>query len=184
MNELLLKAIEPMLTSRLRNYIVPGLTSELVGDGDRCGKVRLFTATRAATDFITPHSHRFHFTALVLAGLVKNTLFQGDGASAASEEWCASTITRVCGANGIEKFEHNRSADPVPWVRETAAYGPGQAYRMMDYEIHSVQFARGTKVLLFEGPPTTTRSVMLEPWCDGAVVPTFKVEPWMFLRDE
>lgn len=174
-------AIEPMRHNRLRNYIVPGLTSHLIGGGEH-GKIRLFHAERATRDVITPHSHRFDFTCLVLAGFVRNTLyfeqFNGD------EEWCVSTIDQVCGANGLREFVHTRDTAPTRFRRDVREYKPGDTYSMTYEEIHSIEFAMGTKVLFFEAPQVVNRSKMIEPWVDGKVVPTFRTEDWMFLRDE
>lgn len=173
------EAIEPMLHSRLQNYIIPGLTSRLVGGGDH-GKVRLFQTDRQARDFVTPHSHRFDFTCLVLSGTVRNTLFLGGGAG--TDEWCISTIDQVCGSEGLLAYTHTREPAPSVWSQETYTYTRGDTYHMKAAEIHSIQFDKGTQVLFFEGPQFTTTSRMLEPWVDGKVVPTFRTEPWMFDR--
>jgi hypothetical protein len=143
--------------------------------------VRLFTASRSARDFVTPHSHRFDFTCLVLSGRVLNTIYRPG--SETGEEWCTSTIGQVCGADGIMNFVHKRSDVPTLWCQETQEYAPGATYAMKYDEIHSIQFHRGTQVLFFEGPAQIDHSVMLEPWCGGKVVPTFKTEDWMFERD-
>lgn len=184
MKELMLKAIreavEPMLHSRLQNYIVPGLTSQLVG-GSEYGKVRLFQTDRQARDFVTPHSHRFDFTCLVLSGTVRNTLFLGGGPGV--DLWCVSTIGQVCGKDGLLEYVHTREAEPTAWAQETYTYAEGDAYSMRHTEIHSIQFDRGTQVLFFEGPQIIDHSRMLEPWVDGKVIPTFKTESWMFERD-
>jgi hypothetical protein len=177
--ENVLVALGPMLNSRLDNYIIPGLSSHLVG-GSEYGKVRLFCTDRAATDFVTPHSHRFDFTCLVLRGTVRNTIFH-EGSETA-DLWCASTINQVCGPSGILNYEHVRSDEPSRWAQETATYLAGDTYSMRHDEIHSIQFARGSRVLFFEGPEVTKQSVMIEPWVNGKVVPTFKTEPWMFER--
>lgn len=179
----IIDALEPMRHNALRNYIIPGVTSHLIG-GDKFGKVRLFEAGRSARDFVTPHSHRFDFTCLVLTGDVRNTLYCESGcASATSEQWCISTINQVCGANGIEDYAHVRETSPTNWFQITNAYKAGDTYSMRYDEIHSIQFDRGTQVLFFEGPPKVTSSRMLEPWIDGKVVPTFTTESWMFQRD-
>ncbi len=177
-----------MAHNHLVNYIVPGVVSSLIG-GKEHGKVRMFTATRDAVDFITPHSHRFDFSALVLAGCVENTLyhhtgFQGFG----NDAWCGSTINQVCGADGLNKYEHVRETEPSWWSKETRSYGPdspyGTTYTMTSAEIHSVVFKKGTVVLFFEGPELLKTSKMLEPWVNGKVVPTFKTEDWMFEKIE
>jgi hypothetical protein len=175
----IIEAVQPMLNSRLDNYIVPGLVSELVG-GEVNGKVRLFHTNRTATDFVTPHSHRFDFTCLVLKGIVRNTLFVEGGET--GDEWCASSIDQVCGADGLLNYTHTREAAPTRWTQDTHVYEAGDTYSMRFDEIHSIQFSRGTKVLFFEGPWLTRQSRMIEPWVGGRVVPTFKTESWMFQR--
>lgn len=177
----LIDIINDMKHSTLRNYIVPGLSSSLVGDGGSHGKVRVFDAGRETKEFITPHSHRFDFTCLVLRGVVQNTLFTLGGR--VCEKWCLSSVDQVCGADGLLNYKHVRETAHSLWSSETLTYSMGDVYHMDSDEIHSIAFARGAMVLFFEGPPKTFRSVMLEPWENGRVVPTFRTEKWMFERD-
>lgn len=176
------KAIKPMLNNRLENYIIPGLASSLVG-GATSGKVRLFSTDREARDFITPHSHRFDFTCLVLKGLVRNTIFF-DEQLMTGDLWCESIIDQVCGTDGIRSYVHTRDTIPSRWNQDTQTYQPGETYSMTYDQIHSIYFSRGSEVLLFEGPEVTAKSKMIEPWVNGKVVPTFKTEDWMFNRVE
>lgn len=176
----IIEAVQPMLCSRLDNYIVPGLVSHIVG-GEHKGKVRLFSINRTATDFVTPHSHRFDFTCLVLKGRVQNTIFVEGGET--GDEWCVSTISQVCGPNGLLDYVHKRDDKPTRWTQDTRTYEAGDTYSMRYDELHSIQFARGSKVLFFEGPQVTNESRMIEPWVGGQVVPTFRTEPWMFRRE-
>lgn len=177
----ILKAVQNMRNSRLDNYIVPGLTSVIIG-GPEHGKVRMFEAERETLEFITPHSHRFNFTALVLAGTVWNSIFRPIKAQYkdGGEPWCRSTITQVCGLDGLLDYKHQRETEPTYWVRSTQTYETGKTYGMLYPEIHSIKFSRGTKVLMFEGPQILNTSDMLEPWVNGKVVPTFRTEDWMF----
>lgn len=176
----IISAVKPMLNSRLDNYIIPGLVSQLVG-GAECGKVRLFSTDRTATDFVTPHSHRFDFTCLVLRGVVHNTIFT-ETTAATGDEWCLSTINQVCGKDGILNYVHERSNSPTRWWQNTSTYQSGDTYSMKYDELHSIQFSRNVRVLFFEGPEVTKQSRMIEPWVNGKVVPTFRTEPWMFER--
>lgn len=169
-----------MLNSRLDNYIIPGLASELVGGG-AFGKVRLFSTDREARDFITPHSHRFDFTCLVLAGTVYNTIYTEDQMRT-GDEWLGSTIDQVCGQNGLLEYKHVRDGTPNNWDQQTSTYVASDTYSMKHHEVHSIRFERGSRVLFFEGPQVTTTSRMIEPWVNGRVVPTFKTEAWMFQR--
>lgn len=176
----ILDAIQPMQNNRLRNYIAPGLTSFLVGGGE-FGSVRLFCAERTTLEFITPHSHRFDFTCLVLRGTVYNTIFRRGSDSC--ELWCLSTITQVCGKNGINHYDHVREKEPSHWYYSVDKWKDGDTYSMQRDQIHSIKFDRGSQVLFFEGPELQKHSQMLEPWEDGKVIPTFRTEDWMFLRD-
>lgn len=176
------EAVLTMRHNRLSNYIVPGLTSHLIGGSDPVGRVRLFSADRATRDVITPHSHRFDFTCLVLAGDVRNTIYR-QSMSKGNEDWCLSTIDQVCGADGLREFVHKRDDAPTSYWRDIAAYAKGDVYSMTSDEIHSIEFSKGAHVLFFEGPQQRTRSEMIEPWVEGQCVPTFKTEPWMFQRE-
>lgn len=184
---MLLRALEPMLNNKLGNYIVPGLSSYLVGGKDH-GKVRLFHAERDVEEFITPHSHRFNFSCLVLEGYVTNTLYRevvlgtNEYNKERSEAWCKSTINQVCGLNGILNYTHTRDSRPNYYYSKVTKYTPGDTYEMTHKEIHSIRFQKGSKVIFFEGPQITATSVMIEPWVNGKVIPTFKTEDWMFER--
>lgn len=174
-----------MMHNKLGNYIVPGLTSVLIGDGDKHGKVRLFMADRETRDTITPHSHRFDFHCVVLRGHVRNALYiqstePGDGGMLPREQWCLSTIDQVCGVNGIRSYHHTRDNGPLWYAKHERLYSVGQEYGMKHMEIHSITFSKDAMVLFFEGPPLTSVSKMIEPWVNGRVVPTFETKDWMF----
>lgn len=62
--------IDSMLHSPVRNYVIPGLTSWLVG-GEGKGVVRMFENEREHQEEITPHSHRFWHHAFVISGEVR-----------------------------------------------------------------------------------------------------------------
>lgn len=171
------RAIGPMRNNTLHNYIVPGLTSHLIG-GAAHGLVRLFHAERETLEFITPHSHRFDFTCLVLNGNVANTIFSVG--TVHDELWVQSEINQVCGKDGLNDYVHKRETEPTFWRSETKQWHMGDTYSMKHTEIHSIKFSRNAKVLFFEGPQITTTSHMIEPWSNGKVIPTFRTEPWMF----
>lgn len=176
--------IKSMMNNGLGNYITPGLHSYLIG-GEGFGKTRIFVADRQTRDTITPHSHRFSFVCLVLEGVVWNTVYQKVLSENSIHEstcarWLKSTITQVCGANGVMEFTHNREAVP-DWYKTTShRYDKGSWYSMVKDDIHSITFSRGAEVLFFEGPEEQNYDYMLEPWVNGKLVPTFKVESWMF----
>lgn len=172
-----------MARNSLSNYIVPGVISSLIG-GKTHGKVRVFHATRDAVDFVTPHSHRFNFMAYVVRGDVENTIYSLNpyANTFSGDTWCESVITQVCGEDGINSFTHKRSAESSNWVKRTGTYRTGDLYGMRYDEIHSIRFSKDTVVLFFEGPEVINEARMLEPWVNGKVVPTFKVEDWMFQK--
>jgi hypothetical protein len=179
-SEKLIFELAGMIHNRLDNYIVPGLESYLVGGGEH-GKVRIFHQTREARDWITPHSHRFSFTALVISGAAHQTLFyRHPDDYRLADQWCLSTIDQVCGTDGLRDYCHVRDTTASRWTQQTTSYGKGKTYSMQPDEIHSVVFDKGTVVLFLESPQLKTQSVMLEPWVNGKCVPTFRTEPWMF----
>ena len=172
-----------MRHNRLKNYIAPGLHSSLIGGGEH-GKVRLFEAERMTRDLITPHSHRFSFTSLVLYGEVTNTIYEPSLPGAYDvEPFIRSTVTQVCGAGGLMEFKHTREAEPRHYRRRATTYKAGQTYLLRHDEVHSIVFEKNTKVLFFEMPQIQDWDWMLEPYVDGKLVPTFKTEPWMFGKE-
>ena len=171
------KAVLGMTHSRIRNYIAPGLTSWLVG-GEGCGKVRLFTSDRDTREWITPHSHRFDFTCLVLAGEVTNILFQWEPAFSNGNRYAVGTLR----AGGLGTYEFEPGTGAEPYSELSTVYRTGDTYSMKHDEIHTIRFSRGCAVLFFEGPEVAETSKVLEPWSDGRRVPTFVTMPWMFDR--
>lgn len=173
-----------MAYGSLRNYIVPGLTSQLIGEGPK-GKVRIFTSDRDQKNHILPHSHRFDFTCLVLKGSVVNTLYtpaqygQTDGV----DLYAVGTL--ALGAAGKPgDCTLTPGTNGVPYVSAPRAYHQGDTYNMKASEIHSISFMKDCVVLFLEGPRLTDISVILEPWSDGQRVPTYGVQPWMFQKGD
>lgn len=179
MNSEIVRQMIAMRHSPIRNYIVPGLTSWLIGGGDNSrGKVRLFENTREQHEFITPHSHRFSFNAYVIRGWVSNTTwFDGEG----SGDLYMASIIRYDDSPGkytIEKRFQQR------FLNDTITYGEGEWYCMHLAEIHSIKFSENALVLFFEGPTLFNTSQIIEPIVDEEHIPTMKIEPWMFRRGE
>lgn len=175
MNDQDISNILAMTNRPLRNYIVPGLTSWMVGDGSSLGCVRLFESERDQQRDIAPHSHRFDFTCLVLRGQVVNKLW---GHDAFGDEFEMSRITYL-GAPGAYKKE---AVQRGRFSYAAHTYIAGDFYRMKSDEIHSIVFSRGALVLFFEGPPSTNESFMLDPVSDGEVIATSDTSPWMFKK--
>jgi hypothetical protein len=161
-----------MRKSMLGNYIIPGLTSSLLTNG----VVRLFEASREQHSDITPHSHRFNFTCLVLRGHVVNRLWTL-GASK-EHDWYAPSKLEYSGAPGSYKIVH--AHDAKRWRYDEVTYNKGEWYSMVADQIHSIMFSPDAIVLFFEGPQITDTTTILEPVVDRCRVSTFAVQPWMF----
>lgn len=180
-----LTMIDKMKHSPLQNYAgVPGLTSWLIGEKGPSGCVRLFECERNHDEHITPHSHRFDFECIVLAGKVKNVIYRTHGNGLChlpSVDKFSETTMAYGGKCGTYTPAESRY---VTASRDSIGYAAGDRYSMKAHEIHSIYFSKGAKVLFFEGPQVRNTSVILQPWCYGEAVPTFKVEPWMFKKPE
>jgi len=179
--EALLKALKPMLHSRVRHYATPGLTSCLIG-GNGHGKVRLFLSDRDTREWITPHSHRFDFTCLVLAGSVENILFTRATyyGYPNSNLYMTGTIRPKDG--GLGGYDIARGGIAEPWVESATKYSEGDTYSMTHRQIHSIRFSRDAIVMFLEGPEVSETSVVLEPYSNEELVPTFETASWMFKR--
>lgn len=171
--------LKSMTHSRIGNYVLPGLTSSLIGDmpSKIHGCVRLFEASREQHLEVTPHSHRFDFHALVLQGHIVNRLWEQDFND--DGDFYQSSLLTYKGACGqYEKTDHGRGF----FQYQDTIYEEGQWYDMLADQIHSINFSRDAVVLFIEGPTTTDTSLVLEPCVDGVTVETLKTEPWMFLK--
>jgi len=172
----LLKAIQPLVNSPVKNYVIPGLTSSLVG-GVGNGTVRLFTCERTHEEPICPHSHRFSFTCFVLAGAVRNRIWRR---AYSGDQYEALRLIKTGQFGAYEKSIGERGR----YAFNELSYGPGEMYSMKHDEIHSIYFSAGASVLFFEGPEVQNESLVLQPVVDGETVPTFRVESWMFQKEQ
>jgi hypothetical protein len=179
MSHQLISAVLAMANSPIRHYIAPGLTSSLVG-GPGHGKVRLFCSERETREWVTPHSHRFDFTCLVLRGWAQNIIFTRQWGADGADLYTAGTLKRD---GDFGRYEFTPSADACAYTESAKTYNAGDVYAMTHEEIHSIRFSRDALVLFFEGPEVSDSSVVLEPWSNGRRVPTFATQPWMFARD-
>lgn len=171
-----IEIIEQMKHRRIDNYAgIPGLTSWMLYKADK-GCVRLFEMFRDQEEYITPHSHRFDFSCLVLKGEVENTLYVPESIWE-EDEYTISTMKY----NG-EVGEYTKTVDAhgVPLMKKVLTYFTNSTYSMKADEIHSIKFSKGAKVLFFEGATVKNSSIILEPYVYGEHIPTFKVEEWMF----
>lgn len=161
--------------SRMDNYVIPGLTSYLIGEQTEQGTLRLFHNTRAHQEVITPHSHRFDFKCLVLKGSVLNRTWTPE----ADGDLHYVTELEYRGTNG----KYTRVPKTVSsWVYSDERYTAGQTYKMRHDEVHSIWFGRDTFVLFFEGPQASDTSIIIEPCVNGDHIKTMKTEPWMFRK--
>lgn len=171
-----LEHLATMKHSPISNYGgIPGVTSWLIGTPSGRGLVRLMECSRTHQEPVIPHSHRFDFVCLVLSGSVRNLIWEP---YATSDQFVQSTITY-----GGEPGQYTKKRGAAGgWRAFERRYQKDETYSMKADEVHSIFFSRGTSVLFFEGPQVSDTSVILEPFVDGDLVPTFKVEPWAFKR--
>lgn len=167
--------------SRINNYILPGLSSIMLSGGDSV--IRMFENTRNQVGTITPHSHRFDLACCVLRGEVHNSLYLEEVnppiVGHPIDEYEASTLTYL-GEPGHYGKKRGRVGR---WRKYPTKYSMGQWYFMKAAEIHSIEFSSNARVLVIEGPDTTNETTILEPYVNGKVVPTFRVEGWMFQKE-
>lgn len=174
----LLQVLETMKGRRIDNYVLPGLSSSLIEHGS----VRLFRASRDTEEHITPHSHRFDFACLVLQGEVTNVVYKQEDSwyGCGADRYGVGVLVPIRG--GLGGYELRRKTAPRLFSKQAATYKQGDVYSMLAAEIHSIKFSRDAVVLFLEGPEVNENSVILEPWANGEVIPTFRTEPWMFKR--
>ncbi|HET8687449.1 MAG TPA: hypothetical protein VFM18_12415, partial [Methanosarcina sp.] len=176
-----LDIVMKMAHSPVRNYAIPGLTSWMISSNPD-GNIRLFEMTRNHIEPISPHSHRFDFHCIVLEGEVENIIYEParnywNGDFPIDVDAYSELISTYNGEIG--SYTNSRSYTKGYKIH-VETYGTGDQYSMTHDQIHSIRFKKGTKVLFFEGPEKTNSSIVLEPFVDNEIIPTFKVEPWMF----
>lgn len=172
-------ALLRMAHSPVCNYVLPGLTSSLIGAPSDKGSVRLLLNEREHQESVTPHSHRFDFMCWVLRGSVRNRLWTESYDSDREADEYRTTTLRYGGEIG--KYE-TEPGEVHRWRFSDAVFTEGQCYSMRSHEVHSIFFARRTVVLFFEGPATSDRSIAIEPVVKGETIRTLEVRPWMFSR--
>jgi len=170
----LMSIIEEMKHNQVGNYVIAGLDSFMVG-GDGKGCVRFFENSRNQQDCITPHSHRFNFTCLVLEGHVRNRIWH-ETTEYAGDLFAVSELLYggEIGLHEKKVIEHSH------WDYRDQVFQEGEIYSMQANEVHSIIFSKGAKVLFFEGPSDSDKSIILEPVVRGEVIPAFVKPEWMF----
>jgi len=174
MQKTIIKNLLAFKRDKISNYVIPGLDSYLILDNGSEGKIRLFESTRNHQESITPHSHRFDFTCCVISGEVKNRIWNYNYQY---DHFMKTTLKY----NDIGDYEKTQE-DSYGYKYEDTIYNEGDCYSMRSDEIHSIYFSKGAKILFFEGPTLSDSSIILEPFVDGEVIPTFEVKPWMFKK--
>jgi hypothetical protein len=164
--------LNTLKTSKVENYVVAGLDSYLVGNGT----VRYFECSRNHQDQITPHSHRFDFACIVLAGEVTNRVWKKTARMDKGDTFVESTLVYdgVIGEHTVVEGELGS------WCYEDALYTSGQCYGMSAEEVHSIQFSRGARVLFLEGIDITNESKIIQPFVGGELIPTYQKLSYMF----
>lgn len=168
------RIVDQMKSSRVKNYVLAGLDSYLLTNGN----MRLFTCSRDTQDQITPHSHRFDFVCIVLEGWVVNRVWR-EVPEPIGDFFESSILTYK-----DEIGSHDLRPDGRSWYAYTdTKYKQGEMYAMTADEIHSIQFSRDAKVLFFEGPSVTNESVIIEPVVNGEKIPTYQKLDYMFIKE-
>lgn len=166
-----------MAHSPAHNYVIPGLTSWLIGSPHpEHGCVRMFEMSRVHEEPIIPHSHRFDFRCIVLRGEVNNHIWYENEKT--GDEYTISDVTYE-GKLGVHNKTELRTGR---FSRKIHTYLEGDEYAMKAEQFHSIYFSKGAVVLFFEGPNRLEKSQVLEPYINYETIPLFKTEPWMFKR--
>lgn len=174
----LMNILDGISSNKIHNYIVPGITSSLVGV-DR-GRVRMFDNNRHQMQNIIPHSHRFDLSCLVVSGRVVNTLWR----PSVDGDLMIEIEQHYLGDPGGYKISVKPSLVPTPYEPTEYVYNSGDWYHMKHDEIHSINFSRGAKVLIFEGEELTKDVKALAPRImDFDVNEYMKVPGWMFRKE-
>lgn len=168
------RIVDQMKSSRVQNYVLAGLDSWLLTNGN----MRLFTCSRDTQDQITPHSHRFDFVCLVLRGWVVNRVWT-EVPEPMGDFFESSILTYK-----DEIGSHSLRPEGRNWYGyQDSKYNEGDIYAMTADQIHSIQFSRGAQVLFFEGPSVTNESVIIEPVVNGEKIPTYENRDYMFIKE-
>lgn len=166
-----------MAHSPVRNYIIPGLTSWLIGSPHKNGRVRLFYNERNHSETVIPHSHRYPLYCEVLEGHVTNTIWARSKVKNDANDFYR--ISKIFPEDGFGKYRVE-FFDTGWFYSVEQKYYKEQTYHLEAATIHSIKFSKGAAVLIFEGEQESESSSIIEPISDNVAIPTFKVEDWMF----
>lgn len=169
-----------MAHSPVSNYVVPGLTSYLIGNPSEHGCIRMFHSEREHQECLTPHSHRFDLQSWVIQGSVTNIIWTPANDDDPNADMFQTTTLEYKGVIG--KYEMVRGGI-AKWKATARRYLEGNCYSMKAEDVHSIRFSRDAIVVIFESAPVSSSSIIIEPYVDKRLVPTFKVEDWMFRKE-
>tara|TARA_R110000851_G_scaffold70863_1_gene157974 strand:+ start:129 stop:650 length:522 start_codon:yes stop_codon:yes gene_type:complete len=170
----LINALDAMKSSKVENYVIAGLDSYLLENGN----VRLFKNSRNHQDSITPHSHRFDFTCLVLQGFVVNHVWN----SCAEPDGDLFESSKLIYSGDMG--DHAKSRDGRDYYNfDSTRYEAGDTYSMLAEQLHSINFSKGAIVLFFEGEQKSDESYIIEPVVSGSLIPTYESKKYMFIKD-
>lgn len=128
-----LEHLRQMAHSPLHNYVIPGLTSWLIGQPGPNGAVRMLECSRQHTEVVTPHSHRFDFRCVVLKGKVRQHLWapndDGDLYAEIEQKYMGTPGTYTTQEIGRRR-----------WKRLYRDYLAGDEYGMSAEEVHHIDF--------------------------------------------
>lgn len=164
-----------MTGSKVLNYGIAGVDSSLVNKG----LVRVFECSREHQEAVTPHSHKFDFSCLVLEGKVRNRIWEPIPINSKYHEADLFTVSKLKYLGEMGKYE-KEVLGYDRYTYDDNIYTEGDWYSMTHDQIHSIYFSRNTKVLFFEGETITNETLILDPYVNGKHVPTFDIKPWMF----
>lgn len=164
----------------INNYIIPGVSSEILCETAVGGKIRIFKASRTQMQYVTPHSHRFNITTIVLQGWIRNTVFHhtSNPEEEGAEEYQESVLTYdgVAGEYDCKKLKNKTEY----YVAETVKYTQGQIYTMAHHNVHSIAFSKDAEVLIIESPQKEPKSIIIEPVINNKHIHIMEVKDWMF----
>ena len=168
--------------SRVKNYIVPDVTSMLVGSDDGSqGRVRIFDSRRDQDMLVTPHSHRFDLWSYVVEGSVENTIYAQARVGETGDMY--KKVYQKFGGE-IGEFEVSSEMPKQRYNKFVNTYNRGDSYFMEYDQIHTIKFSRDTVLLIIEGKPKSSNNAVLFPVTnDDTVINTLTTEEWMFRRE-
>lgn len=168
---------EAFNSSTIKNYVVPGLESVLLGESDGF-KVRMFHMTEHQMMHVTPHSHRFNLLSYVLEGEVEHITYHETTRYDDLQKLFKLAVLEQEGQLGEYKTNIHSNGS---FRCYSAKYVAGGSYFLNAEDYHSVVFAKGTKVLFIEGPQVATPKILV-PLVKGTVCSTLFTADWMFQK--